>query len=55
MKVLDFILANAESVNTEGLTLYMAGLGGYIGSPDVVCTYIYIWGAWGEVRAKYNV
>lgn len=39
-KVLDFILAHDKSIDGESLTLHMAGLGGYLDSPDLVCTYI---------------
>lgn len=39
-KVLDFILVQDKSINVESLTLHMAGLGGYVDSPDLMCMYI---------------
>lgn len=41
-KDLDFILAHGKPVNGESLTLRMAGLGGCLDRPDLVCTYLFI-------------
>lgn len=58
-KVLDLILAHDKSINVESLTLHMAGLGGYLDSPDLVCMYIvYIsifMGRREDIRAQYSV